>query len=188
MRENTLPEVEQRSRVSRRALIIAVQVVLGLAVIVAVSIGLWDQAQLPANDIKALGAVPTQIGGISRTEVVTGAEALADLKQMHGKDVSDGLVGGWIGHYGKQATVWLSEARDDATASRVLQAMTSRIGAGNQYFKNQQDIQVNGRQVYTATGQGQRHYYYQQGRQVIWVAAPAGREEQFLKEALLGIK
>lgn len=188
MNGNFLAGVEQKRRISRRALVIAIQVSLGLALVLAVSIGLWDQAQLPSNDIAALGGIPPEMGGVPRTEVMTGAQALADLRELHGKDVSEGLVAGWIAHYGKEATVWLAEARDATTASQVFEAMASRIGAGNQYFKNPQKLQVSGRQVYTATGQGQRHYYYQQGRQVIWLAAPSGREEQFLKEALLAIK
>ncbi|MDP2660759.1 MAG: hypothetical protein Q8R28_08520 [Dehalococcoidia bacterium] len=199
MEENSLSvnnhrQADQRSRASRKALIVAVQVVLGLAVVVAVTVGIWDQAQNPPDSQGAMGAVssaayssiPAQIAGLQRGATMTGSQAMADLEQLHGKDV--GLSSGWIAHYGKDAVIYVGEAKDDAGASQLFQAMTSRIGAGNQYFKNLQQLEISGKQVYTVTGQGQRHYYYQQGREVIWVAAPSGQEEQFLQEALLAIK
>ncbi len=198
MNENALsgvnhPGAGRRSRSSRRALIIAVQVVLGLAILVAVTVGIWDQAQKPPGSDAGMGpvselaaSIPTQIGGLRRGAMMTGAQAMEELQQLHGKGV--GLSKGWIAHYGKDAIVYLGETKDEAIATQVFEAMTTRIGAGNQYFKNLQQLQVNGRQVYTVTGQGQRHYYYQQGRQVIWIAAPAGQEEQFLKDAFQTIK
>ncbi|MDP2726089.1 MAG: hypothetical protein Q8P59_00965 [Dehalococcoidia bacterium] len=186
--------MEQSRRASRKALIIAVQVVIGLGLIVAVTVGLWDQAQKPPESDMGVGpasasanaSIPAQIAGLRRGDTMTGPQAMAELEQLHGKSV--GLSSGWIAHYGKDAVIYVGEANDDATASQLFQTMTSRIGAGNQSFKNLQQLQVNGKQIFTVIGQGQRHYYYQQGRQVVWIAAPSGQEEQFLREAFLAIK
>lgn len=188
------PRPDTRSRASIKALVIAIQVAVALGLIVAVTVGLWDQAQKPPDSEGGMGAVssaaystiPGQLDGLQRGETMVGSQALADLEQLHVKGV--GLSNGWIAHYGKGAVIYVGITRDNATASQLFQAMTSRIGAGNQYFKNLQQLQFGGKQVYTVTGQGQRHYYYQQGREVVWIAAPPGREEQFLKEALQAIK
>ncbi len=180
-------------RANRKAMIIVVQVLVGLAVVVAVAGGLWDQAQQPpvagaGADGSGAAGIPAQIAGLRRTETMTGSQALAELQELHGKDVGAGLARGWIAHYGKEATVWMGEARDEATGIQLLQAMTSRIQAGNRYFTGLRQLQIEGRPVYTVVGQGQRHYYYQQGPQLIWLAAPRGQEESFLKEALLAIR
>lgn len=181
-----------RRRSNRKAMVIAVQVFIGLAVLIAVVGGLWDQAQKPpevsAVSDAAAGAagIPAQIAGLRRAETMTGPQAMAELQELHRKDVE--VAGGWIAHYGKEATVWMGEARDETTAIQLLDAMNRRIQAGNQYFTGLRQIQVEGRPVFTVVGQGQRHYYYRQGRQLIWLAVPNGREEAFLKDALAAIK
>lgn len=180
-----------RRRANRKATIIGVQVFIGLALLIAVVGGLWDQAQQPQEtsgmaQVASAAGIPAQIAGLPRAETMTGPQAMAEIRELHGKEV--GLARGWIAHYGQNATVWFGEARDEATAIGLIDAMTGRIRAGNQYFKNLQEIQVNGRQVFSVFGQGQRHYYYRQRRQVIWLAVPDGREEAFLKEALVAIK
>ncbi|MDP2935826.1 MAG: hypothetical protein Q8O86_04985 [Dehalococcoidia bacterium] len=191
MKEEAMFEAQRRRRAYRKATIIGFQVFIGLALLIAVVGGLWDQAQQPpvggavAVASNAAG-IPAQIAGLRRTETMTGPQALAELQELHGKDV--GVAGGWIAHYGKEATVWMGEARDEATAIQLLEAMTRRIQAGNQYFTGLKQLQVEGRPVFTVVGQGQRHYYYRQGRQLIWLAVPNGREDDFLKEALLAIK
>jgi len=37
--------------------------------------------------------------------------------------------------------------------------------------------------VYSVLGQGQRHYYYARGRQLVWVATPPGAEGAFFSGA-----
>ena len=176
-----------RPRANRKAMIIGVQVFIGLALTIAVVGGLWDQAQQPpeagaAADAADAAGIPAQIAGLRRTQTVTGPQAVAQMQELHGKDV--GVVNGWIAHYGNDGIIWYGEARDEATAIQLLEAMTRRIQAGNRVFTGLKQLQVEGRPVFTVAGQGQRHYYYRQGRLVIWVGAPPGQEEDFMREAV----
>ena len=166
-------------RARRRAVIIGIQVVMGLVLIVAVARGLWASAQQAG-----LGspAIPQAIAGLRLESAMTGQEAMEELRRLHGKDVQ--LAGGWIGHYENGATIWVGETDSAAQASQLVDAMTQRIRAGNPYFKDLQSQQVGAIMVFSVVGQGQLHYYYQRGNKVVWVAAPPGRKVAFLQAAL----
>jgi len=171
------PKTPPRRR--RSPVVIWLQVLIALTVLAAVSYGLW---QTTAEQADEAFAVPGQIGGYQLADVYRGQEAMAELKRLHGKDI--GLSGGWIGYYQDKAVAWVGAVQNEGQAFQLLDAMNRRIGAGNGPFTNLQQLQFDGQTVFTVVGQGQRHYYYQRGKLVIWLAAPGGGEERFLKDAL----
>ena len=111
-----------------------------------------------------------------------GEAAIKEMSQLHGRDV--GMVGGWVAHYQRNATVYVGEIADEDSASNLLEAMVSRIGAGNAIFKDLQRVRFEGQDLYSVFGQGQNHYFYQKGNKVIWIAAPTSNEAMFLRDAL----
>ncbi|TAK34055.1 MAG: hypothetical protein EPO21_10885 [Chloroflexota bacterium] len=128
------------------------------------------------------GSAPQQIAGRTVSGVVTGDQAIAQLRQMHGKGV--GIQGGWIAHYDGGATIWYGTTSSEAEARALIESMTNRISQGNPTFQDLQTLTIQGTTIYTVTGQGQRHFYYYKGPVTVWIAAPRGAEEQFVREAL----
>ena len=127
--------------------------------------------------------VPRSLGGMSLSgDVMMGEAAIKEMSQLHGRDV--GMVGGWVAHYQRNATVYVGEIVDEVSAAKLLDAMVSRIGAGNAMFKDLQRVRFEGQDLYSVFGQGQNHYFYQKGNKVIWIAAPTSNEAMFLRDAL----
>ncbi|MCL5962641.1 MAG: hypothetical protein M1358_25575, partial [Chloroflexi bacterium] len=127
-------------------------------------------------------AIPQKLGAVTLLNAVTGQDALNNLSELHGKGV--GITGGWVGHYQARATVWVGEATDEKGAVQLLDAMVSRISAGNATFRDLRSAIVATQQVYSVTGLGQNHYFYQKGNKVIWLALPTNKPEDFLRDAL----
>lgn len=157
--------------------------IFAVVVLAAAIAGIWIATE-PVQDNQ--GRVPSEIAGLRLTRTLMGADALADLKQMHGSDFS--LTGGYVAYYEKKATVWVGDTGSEQQAQSLIASMTQKIGAGNRVFTNLQRIKLAGLDVLTVDGMGQKHFYYAVGKATIWVAAPVGAEESFMKEALNRIK
>ena len=126
--------------------------------------------------------IPRSLGGMSLSgDVMMGEAAVNEMRQLHGRDV--GMVGGWVAHYQRNATVYVGEISDEESAVKLLEAMVSRIGAGNAVFKDLQRARFEGQELYSVFGLGQNHYFYQKGSKVIWLAAPTANEAMFLRDA-----
>ncbi len=105
---------------------------------------------------------------------------------MHGQDV--GLSAAWIGHYQASGTVWYGEVASETKAAELIDRMSRKIASGNQVFTNLRQQQYDGVMVYSVTGMGQQHFFYQTGKVTIWLAAPKGGEEPFLRDAFRVLK
>jgi hypothetical protein len=163
--------------------VLVLQLLFAVIVVAAVAYGLWQATVEQADEALA---VPGSIAGYRLADVYRGQEAMAQLTQLHGKDV--GLTTGWIGYYQNNGVAYVGAVQDEAVAAQLIAVMTKRIGAGNGPFTDLKEVEVDGRTIYTVVGQGQRHYYYAQGRLTVWLAAPKGGEERFLKDALKVIR
>ena len=161
--------------------------VVGLAAILA---GLtWQIVQTRAAvatrpDENALG-LPRQLAGQPISDLQTGTAALNTIEAMHGKGLA--LVGGAVAHYGA-ATVWVARARDEAGAKSMTAAMKDRIAAGGSPFSPTGMRQDGGRTVYTLTGLGQAHFYWQAGDKVIWLAVAPVKAESALQELVRAVR
>lgn len=164
-------------RLLRRAPQIAIAA--GLLILVV----LLGYAALSGATSAAPADLPASIAGLALDSATRGADAVASVTQLHGKAFD--VVSGAEGQYGGgQVTIWSAQARDATAAAGLVSAMHGRIAEGNSPFEPLADRQDGGRTVYALDGMGQKHFYFQSARQVVWVAADAGIAERALEEAL----
>ena len=116
--------------------------------------------------------IPAKLGSLELTQTMTGTEALAEFAQLHGKGLD--LTGGYMAHYGKdQALLWVGQAKDPASAHTLLDEMVQKIGPDNAMFKDLQALDISGKTLYSAIGQGQQHFFYAVSDKIVWLAANA---------------
>lgn len=137
--------------------------------------------------------IPPVLGGLPLVETVTGDEGLAQVSQLHGKDID--LARGFLAQYagnGAGATMWVGWAESKAAAQALTDRMTAKIGADHPIFQNFQVLTMGGRTLYVATGQGQhpqeadtlQHYYFRSGAAVVWVAVDSTAAQEVVHDAL----
>ncbi len=137
---------------------------------------------MPATEVVA-GAPPHTIAGVPLSQVITGPEAIRSIQQLHGKEFP--LVSGAVATYGDgNIVLWVSGAGDEAAAAELTALMTERIAEGRSPFTEEGTRQVDGFTIYDLSGLGQRHFYWQSGDLVLWLAADEALAEDALKEVV----
>lgn len=128
--------------------------------------------------------LPGHVAGYTLARHAFGQAAIDEITQMHGKAFS--LTSGAVGIYGAQgqATLWVSGTGLPFIAGRLVEAMRERIAEGRSPFTPLGGRQEDGRTVYELEGHGQKHFYWQSGRLVVWLAADFELAEQALAEML----
>jgi len=127
--------------------------------------------------------VPDSLAGWPLSEQVTGPEALRQIERLHGKGFP--LTDGAVAHYGgNRATLWISSTWLPVMAARQVEAMADRIAEGQSPFTPTGQEVIEGKTVYTLSGMGQTHYYFQHKRLVIWLAASPSIARQSLTDLL----
>ena len=129
--------------------------------------------------------VPRSLAGKSLIAQKSGAVALAEIESLHGKGFE--LTDGTVVHYG-DATVWVAKAKDEAAAKAMVDTMTRRITEGRSPFTPTGTRPINGRMVWTLTGMGQSHFYWQTSNKVVWLAISPALADQGLRELMLALK
>ncbi len=154
------------------------------ALLFLVSVGYWAYGVVLANPRPV--AVPDSVAGMSLTQKTVGPEAVAEVTRLHGKEFP--LTSGAMATYGGDGavTLWVSGVPASPIAGEMVRAMTEKIAEGRSPFTPTGTHDMDGRTVYELVGMGQRHFYFQSGSLVIWLAAPAGEglAETALAEAL----
>ena len=179
MFSRTGPAQARQPNPANRAILAIFALALAGAVLVGLSFAIGEQPQASAD-------IPSQIGGLKLVRTLTGEEALANLRQMHGLDF--GLTGGYVAFYERAGTVWVGDTESEQQAQALISRMTQRIGAGSKEFTNLQPGEVSGQKLYWVEGQGQRHVFYARGKKTVWVAAARGVEEAFIQDAVRAIR
>lgn len=156
-----------------KRLLIVVAIVLVLAVM-ASRLGLRNAARSTT--------IPQSIAGLQLHKAVTGQAAIAEISDLHGKDV--GVTGGWVGYYDNKVVIWMAEISEEESARGLLKAMEQRIATGNRIFTDLKKIQEGNVTVFSVIGMGQRHFFYQKENKLVWIAAPIGSENEFLRQVL----
>ncbi len=114
--------------------------------------------------------IPSKLGSLTLTKTMTGPDALAEFAQLHGKGFD--LTGGYMAHYGKdEALLWIGQAKNDQAATDMLTQMADKIGPDNAMFKDLSPLDIGGRTLYSAVGQGQQHFFYAVNDKIVWLAA-----------------
>jgi len=119
------------------------------------------------------------VGTLRLVHALRGKEALQAIDRLHGK----GLAGSdaYVAHYerdGLVAMLYVSRPARSSMTGAQLEKMAAGIRAGKTPFTHLKSSERNGMTVYSALGQGQIHYFYRRGADVIWIAAdpPVARE------------
>lgn len=117
----------------------------------------------------ALVSIPDNLAGLPLKDQLTGKDAALDFSQLHGKQFP--LTSGAVGIYGnRQATLWVAGAPLKIMAAEMITAMRDKIAEGRSPFTATGEFSDNGRTIYSLDGMGQKHYYFQSGNLVIWLA------------------
>ena len=127
--------------------------------------------------------LPDQLAGLPRTDYRTDSQAMAEFENLHGKQFP--LTSGAIGIFGnQQITVWAAGTSSNSMATEMVDAMRDKIAEGNSPFIPMTEIDDQNRMVYALEGMGQRHYYFQSGNLVIWLAADPSVADDALQQVL----
>jgi hypothetical protein len=126
-------------------------------------------------------ALPQSIDGFPLSLALHGSEAVHEIYRLHGKDFL--LTSGSVGVYGNmgQITLWITGTPLNVFATRLINSMETKIDEGDSPFTPVAERYINNRKVYELDGIGQKHFYFQSGRYVIWLAA----DEEFSEGVLI---
>ncbi len=126
--------------------------------------------------------VPGALAGTSLVGSLRGAAALREVNRLHGRsiDASDAVVA----RYANGAMLWISVSRSPLGASSLLWRMNRGMANGTRVFSTPRPETMRGRAVFATEGMGQKHYYYQSGRYVLWLSAPAEAAAGAISELL----
>lgn len=113
-----------------------------------------------------------------------GWHAIRELTQLHQKEFP--LTGGAVGRYGydNEATLWVAKAPLRWVASRMMADMHARIAEGDSPFHFTGERTHKDHKIYELDGMGQKHFYYQTGNQIIWLAVDVSLAEESLSHTL----
>ena len=152
---------------------------LGLLLITGAA-GYWSLNQKIQHPSSA--PLPEQVIGLPLTQTLTAEGAIAEFTRLHGNDFP--LSSGAMGMYGSDhsVTLWVAGAPFQVMAKRLLAAMRDKIArtTGSSPFTPAGERQVGSRTVYALDGMGQKHFYFQSGKLIVWLAA----EPEIAQEAL----
>lgn len=129
--------------------------------------------------------LPRTLHGLARTEGLSGEDAAQAIARLHGQALApaESYVGRYEGD-GIGATLYLSRfAAQDQAAEQVL-AMTERIRDGASGFGHYRALEIGGIPVHSVLGQGQIHFFYATGTDVMWVGAHPMLARALLSELL----
>ena len=122
---------------------------------------------------------PNTMGALQLIHALRGKEALQAIDRLHGKGIAG--TDGYVAHYergGLVAMLYVSRPARSSTTGAQIEKMATGIRAGKTPFSHLKSSERNGTTVYSALGEGQIHYFYRRGADVIWLAAdpPVARE------------
>ncbi len=155
-----------------------------LALVIAIVGGAW--LALRGSVDEPVQPVPTEIGNMKKSSLVTGKQALQQVQEMHRGDIriGDGYIAGYQ-NGGERMTLWVGIAGNDAEASKVLEDMAAAIGKGGTPFSTPVQMTLAGTKTFFASGAGGSNYFFRSGRSVVWIlltnsAAPEKRVGEVL--------
>jgi hypothetical protein len=133
----------------------------------------------PAGPLEA----PETLAGQTRTQLLSGEEAVASIDRLHGRQIPQAEA--LVAAYGQgRVVLWVTAAADEEEAARLTALMVERIAEGRSPYRENGIRLMDAVTIYDLIGHGQRHFYWQTGRLVVWVAADEDLADQALREAL----
>jgi hypothetical protein len=127
--------------------------------------------------------LPDELVGLRMTDSKSGAEAVSDFGDLHGKEFP--ITSGAVATYGNnQATLWIASTTSNSVAAELTSAMQAKIAEGETPFTPTNEMKVGTRTVYALEGMGQKHFYFQSENLVIWLAAEPAIANNALQQTL----
>lgn len=156
---------------------------LGVIFIIGTA-GFWSYNQKLQNP--ALAPIPERVAGLALTQSLAADEAIAEFTRLHGNDFP--LTSGAVGMYGSDhsVTLWVAGAASKLSASKMVTAMRDKIASspGRSPFLPAGERQAGSRTIYELNGMGQKHFYFQSGKLIVWLAVDPERAEETLAQTL----
>lgn len=156
-------------------------ITIGL-IITLISLGYGYYSYRLSNPRPAL--LPDTLAGLPLKHHSFGLQAVQEINQLHGLNFP--LSPGAVGVYGDQgqATLWISGAATKSMATKLTTDMVHRIAEGNSPFIPTNEYPENGRMVYELDGHGQKHFYFQSNKLIVWLASDENISQTALSETL----
>jgi hypothetical protein len=164
----------------KRTLALLLVLIGAVLLLIALGTGIflkWGQAPVPET-------LPDELAGRALTRRLDGQGALDEIANLHGQGFT--LTSGSVGVFGDRDEVilWVAGTPSVSLAGRLVEDMETRIAEGKSPFSPIGVRQIGERPVYELTGMGQKHFYFQSGQRVVWLAVDHGLGEQALMEAM----
>jgi hypothetical protein len=131
--------------------------------------------------------LPDQLHGLPQIASDSGEAAVGMIARLHKASVAP--INSHIGVYGiegMQAVLYVSRFETDAKADSQMALMAERIGAGTEAFGHFKTFELDGRPVSQVFGNGQVHYFFVEGHDLKWLAAPPALARPMVAE-IMGI-
>jgi len=119
-------------------------------------------------------SIPDTLAGLPLTDRLTGKQAASDFSQLHGKQFP--LTSGAVGVYGNH------QAALKGMAAEMVNAMRDKIAKGRSPFTPVGEISDSRRTIYSLESIGQKHFYFQSGNLVVWLAVETDLAETTLQQ------
>lgn len=145
--------------------------VLTLAFLIgAVGCSDGETKEVPADTAEPT-LLPMALHGMPVTAVATGPDAEALIRRLHGKDVAS--QASYMAQYeggGATATLYVSRFGSPALAHSIAADMSEALGVDNRTFAHHEQFDVDAILVHAVVGQGQAHFFFARGPDVVWLA------------------
>lgn len=128
---------------------------------------------------------PKNIAGLSLTTYSEGQNAIKDINKLHGKEIQikDGYVLTYKGN-DKKATIWVSDSGSRGEADLLLSQMAQRLKNDSKLFAHYLETEIKKSKIYSVVGMGQKHFFFQKGIRLFWIAADFQIADLLLNEFL----
>ena len=128
--------------------------------------------------------IPAMVAGFSLVSEATGSAAMQEFSQLHGKSfpVTSGAKA--VYGTGNQVIIWAAGTASVSDTRKLLEEMRDKIALGRSPFQPTGVQTLVNREVYGLEGMGQKHYYFQSEKYLVWLAANADVADQALQQAL----
>ncbi|MBO8125736.1 MAG: hypothetical protein H0Z38_00700 [Firmicutes bacterium] len=121
--------------------------------------------------------LPADIVGVKLSQVIEGQAAIEAISKLHGKEitVSDGLVAKY-GQKGEGIELWFSTSPTVDEATQLLRAMIEKM-EDNEIYSTPVPMPIRKRIFYQTIGHDLMHFFWQRGRQLVWITLDLPQEQ-----------
>lgn len=171
-----------KGRRDGRKRVLALLVVVAGATLLAGSIG--GLLYVRALREPGVAPLPDSISGLELSASASGREAVEIINRLHGQGFS--LTSAAVGTYGSAGEIqlWVSGAGTKWFARRLVSDMGESIAETDTPFTPLGERNAAGRPVFELKGLGKRHFYFQSGSLLVWMAVAEGLAEDALSDCL----